>query len=164
MQTTPEQSAYTTFEIIKKRHPLFANALANKKRLVIIPGAGAETFYTSDHPVVLRNLHCDVVGLHGRGIEIFLPLSPNLVLCFLCPQHVAFRSDSKFTEAVAKGDQVSISAKDVGLLNELQVRRCSRFVFSCSDSFDIARHLLDAEPSASDPPRIEILEHQIRVR
>jgi len=163
-RTTGQQSASTTFEIIRDRHPLFTGALADKARLLLKTVASNEFFYLSDNPVVFRNQHGFALGSAQPGIEIYLPLSPELTLSYICPYLAAVVHEPHFRNAMATGEPFPLSEKDVAKLNELQVRSASRFVYSCSDSLEVARRLLDAEPALANSPEIKVFEKKIRIR
>jgi hypothetical protein len=163
-QVTPQQSASTTFEIIEGRHPLFTAALAKMARMLIRAWTSERTFYTSDNPVVFRNTQGYGLGLNHLGIEVYLPISPRLVLLFVCPVLAASVDYVAFRDAATGKVPLPVSPDDVVKLNELQARGASRFVYSCSDSFDVAKRLLDADPSAANPQKPQMVGNEIRFR
>lgn len=66
----------------------FALVIGGKDMLLARP-AENDSFYIGDNPVVLSN-RLDFgpygnIGLGVKGIEIYLPLSSNLLLCAFCP-------------------------------------------------------------------------------
>lgn len=82
---------------IKKRHTLFmansigefAAVLSDKDMMLMNPADGRD-FYISDNPVVLHNSRpappfFGNIGLGVKGIEVYLPLSSDLLLACFCP-------------------------------------------------------------------------------
>jgi hypothetical protein len=60
-----------------------------EKDLLLARAADKDSFYIGDNPVVLNN-RLDFgaygnIGLAVKGIEIYLPLSSDLLLCAFCP-------------------------------------------------------------------------------
>jgi len=153
-QTTKSESASAVFQIIKEKLAIVAGGLRDKSRFLLLAQAEGATFYTSDRPVALRNQHGGGTALVCLGVEIYLPLSQHIVLAYCCPTlcRLAVEHSPDFGAFVAKGAAIPVTLSDIVSLNELQVRNCTRYVFSSSNSFDIALNLLRADPSASDPP------------
>lgn len=88
-----------------------------------------EPFITSDHPVVLYNQFLETrkrygsnVGLAAKGLEIFLPLSPN---------HTLFLFDGDVYKARTKNKYcvTTQSSKDVRFLNLLQCINANRNLY-----------------------------------
>jgi hypothetical protein len=69
----------------------FSQALA-AKTMLLIAAAPRETFLLGDTPVTLANqTDADLqgnLGLEVEGIEIYLPIAPDLTLAFWCPSLV----------------------------------------------------------------------------
>lgn len=82
----------------------FSKIIASKDFLLVRPPEG-RSFYTSDNPVVL---HSDEpkhgiwgnIGLSVKGIQIYLPLSANLLLAIWCPS-ILREVKSKLNETAA---------------------------------------------------------------
>jgi hypothetical protein len=132
-------------------------------------------FIIGDNPLVLHNSADESVqGKHGvmvSGIEIYLPLTPTLMLGLLCPSH-----REAFDEGIARIDRLSASARsrlsstradaakiidamDLGIplqvrhenvefFNSLQVLNAERFIFSSSGDFDLAKSMINENESA----------------
>lgn len=70
----------------------FARIIALKDFFLAAAGEG-RTFYLGDHPVALHNRQnfgpYGNLGLALRGIEIYMPLSADLLLCGWCPSILA---------------------------------------------------------------------------
>jgi hypothetical protein len=85
-----------TEEVIKKQHLMmiqdligtFAGDIATKIMFLVEPPSG-RSFYLGDNPVSMHNLrvfeHIGNIGVAVPGIEIYMPLSSNLLLCAYCP-------------------------------------------------------------------------------
>tara|TARA_R110002049_G_scaffold133887_1_gene293269 strand:+ start:65 stop:979 length:915 start_codon:yes stop_codon:yes gene_type:complete len=132
------------------------------------PPAGA-TFFVSDHPVVRRNIHPPPSfmgnnGIASEGIQIYLPLSADLILCMLCPTLITpFREQQKeLTEpipiltAIDTGRAFVIPAECVTYCNSLQVAYSERFVFSCNDDFSLAKGMLSTNPELRKPSHVVV--------
>jgi hypothetical protein len=129
--------------------------------------------YISDNPVALFNLtehpFLSTQGLGVRGIQIYLPLSSDLCLGFLCPTIEATVRESyemstrvghpvpatvhSFIDAL-NGDRVlSLDPDNVVHQNSLQVRSAERFVYCSTHEFSIIREMLDRFPELRTGPR-----------
>ena len=99
---------------------------------LLVPPQGAH-FLTSDHPVVLLNQAFTKVvpdrnlgGLANRGIQLFLPLSPDLMLIAFDP--VCYR--------VGRPDRNVVQIErheDVDLINALQILNANQCLYFCDD-------------------------------
>ena len=82
-------------------------------------------FVTSDNPVVLYNQYCEGVkgfgttGLASRGLQIFLPLSPN---------HILLLYDSKIYKVDDRAARITLltDADDVNMLNLLSAANADK--------------------------------------
>lgn len=96
-----------TDDQIKKEHMMsfrkntgeFAQLIAEKD-FVLQAAAPGRSFYLSDHPVTLHNMRdhgpYGNIGLAVTGIEIYMPLASDLLLCAFCPSIAeTARSDLK---------------------------------------------------------------------
>lgn len=124
-------------------------------------------FVVSDHPVVCRNYYDPTSfmgnnGIASEGIQIYLPLSPDLILCLLCPTLVEpFRLKQKVLDtpipilnAIDTGNPFVIPSESVTYCNSLQVAYSERFVFSCNGDFDLANKMLSKNPELRKPTRV----------
>jgi hypothetical protein len=136
-----------------------------KKRPILIHSCESELFWISDHPVVLYNsFPYGERGLNSPGIEIYFPVSCNLVLAFFCPSielkiqqilstdqfSVERQKYEEIYRGLQEGHSVSLGPETVHFLNELQVRSSSRFLYSSGDDFGKAREILQDEPEVRD--------------
>jgi hypothetical protein len=73
---------------IRESLPEFAAAICNKD-FSLAQAAPGRSFYLGDHPVCMHNARptdfFGNIGLAVPGIEIYLPLSADLLLCAWCP-------------------------------------------------------------------------------
>jgi hypothetical protein len=107
------------------------------------------SFYTSDHPVVMRPLTAQPVRVHfdTPGVEIAFPLTPRHILLLVEKSAIPFADNLDGT--IRDIDQT----EDVFDYNRLQVRSSRRQVFCDSDEFQVAAELCDAHPEYRDPNR-----------
>lgn len=131
-----------------------------------------DPFYISDNPVSLHNNEdfgsYGNLGLSCRGIQIHLPISPTLTLALTCPSisekiisakekviHLQkynpqlLKSIKKpfelieYAKSYESGIPLKQSSSHVRFLNSLQVEFSEQFVFCQSDSFDLAREMIN---------------------
>lgn len=127
------------------------------------------SFFISDHPVVRRNINPPPSfmgnnGIASEGIQIYLPLSANLILCLLCPTLIApFREKQKELDdpipiltAVDTGRAFMIPSECVIYCNSLQVAYSERFVFSCDGDFSLAQDMLSTNPELRKPTHVVV--------
>lgn len=102
--------------------------LMSDLRCKLLINSSDTTLITSDNPVVKYNQFLEqkgaiggITGLGAKGLQIFLPLSPNLALYFFDPQVYAVgkKSDHK----------VRIPNRDVDSLNLLQSLNCMENIY-----------------------------------
>lgn len=103
---------------------IFAQLVAEKD-FVLQAAAPGRTFYLSDHPVVLNN-HKDHapygnIGFGVEGIEIYMPLSSDLMLCALCPS-LARESRELMETAKHIRQQEALAELIAGRISALQMR------------------------------------------
>ncbi len=156
--------------IANVRHILGFDRLAReflKKHLVLFRNVSGCDLWTSDNPVALDNVYkFGMIGFSAKGAVVFLPIGPRLCVAFHCPSiylqieeslapdHPRPREGDPWRlnlfEGIQKGTPVDISEKTVIYLNELQIGRSSRFLYSTKDDFDLARQYLEARPAARE--------------
>jgi hypothetical protein len=104
------------------------------------------------------------------GIEIFLPISAELTLAYLCPsigrayevENIRLhRMGGLFTEAgfyyrQARNMGISMKLKpdNVRFQNSLQIRNAERFVIACRDDFADAADMVGRDPKTRFGPRV----------
>lgn len=127
------------------------------------------TFFISDAPVVRQNIDPPSPfrgnnGIASKGIQIYLPLSADIVLCLLCPTIIEpFRSNQREIAevfeilcAIETGHGITVPPECVTYCNSLQVAYSERFVFSCVDDFSLARDMLSSNPELRQPKHIAV--------
>lgn len=109
-----------------------ANVLLRKRWAIL---ESDNEFYTSDHPLVKFNEFKREgrghLGLDSFGIQLFLPLTPSILLAIVC---------EKMPGLIPKN--FKCGAETVEHLNSLQVRYAERFVFSSKSDFWLVEDML----------------------
>lgn len=144
-------------------------------------------FYTSDNPVTLYNQNdyglLGNLGLGVKGVEIYIPLSPNLLLSIVCPsiseniisQNAGIIDDNGFvcelaaeilgkdiTEladllaGIRTGSSIQVNEENVKMMNSLQVIHSSRQVYSSNGDFSLAKEMIKSDASYRSGLGIEI--------
>lgn len=90
-----------------------------------------DEYYISDNPVVKSNTtniqpHRGTLGLESKGIEIYLPLSSSVMLCFYCSE--TFPYENIVVEA---------APANIEYLNWLQVVYSDRFIYAKKSDFEL---------------------------
>jgi hypothetical protein len=152
--TTPEESAAATFEMIKVRNRKYFGQIFNKQWLLLRAKVGGDDFYLSDHPVSIVNQNGGNAGLEAPFVEIYLPLSPRLTLAFICPNLV--KKNPQILELSQTGKPLEANIDNVISLNCGQVNGCKRWVYASSDHFAPAKSFLAANPASRVAPRLVI--------
>ena len=132
-------------------------------------------FCICDNPVVLNNTLNPGDGIRGTlglavpGIEIYLPISSELTLAYMCPsigqQNEEIRdrlwylggfiSESAHTYLRARdtGKPMLLNPENVRFQNSLQARNAERFVISSVNQFADVADLVENNPDARFGPR-----------
>jgi hypothetical protein len=132
-------------------------------------------FCISDNPVALHNSMNPGDGIRGtrglavKGIEIYLPISSELTMAFICPsvgqwyescrdelwsrggfisQHI-----HEFLQARDTGRALTLKPEGVRFQNSLQARNAERFVISPVNNFSDAADMVANYPDARTGPR-----------
>lgn len=118
-----------------------------------------------DSPLIRTNtLHTSefrgTTGLASPGVEIYLPLSPTLVLSFMCPTigemmrtlvnvlgRAADKIATSYLAALESRESLSMERPNIDYLNSQQVIASERFVYSGSNDFALVREMLESDPS-----------------
>lgn len=89
----PEMIKLTAMKLAKENLPKFTESFADKVMLLVGAAPGA-TFLLGDNPVVKANQNGMGIrgnlGLKSEGIEIYLPIAPDLIVAFWCPTLLKF--------------------------------------------------------------------------
>jgi len=145
-----------------------------EKSLVLYRSDGSFPFWISDNPVALNNTINRGDGIRGTlgvgvpGIEVYLPISSELTLAYMCPSiamtchamdEVAARMGfihafaRPYLSALTNGWGMILSKDDIRLQNLLQVGHAERFVYSSQDNFSDAEKMLNDSPRMRTGPR-----------
>ena len=157
----------------------FSPIILNKKWILQKAPSG-NFIYTSDNPVVLNNNFKNGsnpnLGLEQLGIEILLPISPQLSLLMLCEKTFgAFENKlnqirqqnrqlravpltesplKEIVESGLTGQPWHSPIETVTFLNCLQVNYSAEFLFSLTDDFSLAKKMINEHPHLKNPPRM----------
>jgi hypothetical protein len=145
-----------------------------KKTLVLYRSDGSLPFWIGDSPVSLQNTINpgdgirSNVGLGVPGIEVYLPISSQLVLAHMCPSiteaYSGVEEDARrlgfthayagpYLQALENSSAILLSKEHVQFQNSLQLGYAERFVYSSADSFEDARKILEETPKLRTGPR-----------
>jgi hypothetical protein len=135
-------------------------------------------FCISDNPVALNNTVNDgdgilgTLGLAVQGIEIYLPISSELTLAYICPsvgrvyelqklllqRMGGFISEDAFyyLQARDSGKAKALKPENVRFQNSLQILNAERFVFSSRDDFEDATDMVAKDPEARFGRRVTV--------
>lgn len=128
-------------------------------------------FVISDHPLVRQNYYPEdrLMGNNGitcKGIQIFMPLSPEFTLAFMCPTLAEPLREHQRTKmpdaeipllvAIDNGTPFDLVDDCVIYQNSLQIANANRFVFSSSKDFTLINKMLDATPSIARPKYLDV--------
>lgn len=122
-------------------------------------------YLISDNPLVRKNYYpSDPMmpnnGIGREGIEIYMPLSPELTLGFFCPTlSEKFRTRRRenpeigipLLDALDAGSPLDLDDDSVTYQNSLQIAFSSRFIFSATSDFTLVDTMLDRKPSLAKP-------------
>lgn len=145
-----------------------------KKHMVLYRGDGSSSFWIGDSPVALQNSVNPGDGIRGTlglgvpGIEVYLPISKDLVLAHMCPTIAVVYSGMEdearrmgfthahagpYLRAVEHGIAIPMEKEHTRFQNSLQLGFAERFVYSSVDSFEDARDILAGNPRRRMGPR-----------
>lgn len=125
------------------------------------------SLYISDNPITLHNEIEEIgrgnLGLVSPGVEIYLPISKQFAICFLCESWIEkfntayiYNRDDNIRElitAVKTGDAKHIQPENVIFLNSLQVINSSRFIYSAVNNFELVSSMIAKNPKLKYPPK-----------
>jgi hypothetical protein len=113
----PEQVKLSSLMLVGRNLAEFARSYANKVMLLFEAAPGA-TFLLGDTPVVLANQNdtrpYGNLGLEVTGIEIYLPIAPDLTLAFWCPSLVASMEDALRQCEASRQKLVAVALLGIG--------------------------------------------------
>jgi hypothetical protein len=128
------------------------------------------TFLVSDNPIVKFNMrpsgpYWSNTGLACEGVEVHMPLSPSLSMCFMCHSNMRMMCEAEVLSGVPEpmlvaalsGRPFELEAGNVTHQNSLQVQSATRFVFASNDDFSLVDRMLEANPQLAKPRYIRIM-------
>lgn len=150
------------------------------KRWMLFSAPVGSSFFIGDNPVALTNRRdfgpYGNLGLAVPGIEIYVPLSSNLMLGLLSPEIVdeleegvrrvrdkSILDDSSVGEiaqigvAIDGGTTLPCNEENRAYMNSLQVMFASRFVFCADDDFALIRRMLRDDPAYARGRTFQVL-------
>lgn len=113
---TPDTLTHQHIQFMKSSVPKFAKCIAIKDLLLLSAPEG-RSFYLADNPVCLHNREpahplFGNIGLNVEGIEIYLPLTADLMLAAWCPTLIGkVRAEHLRSQDEWKGRLVSMLAR-----------------------------------------------------
>jgi hypothetical protein len=169
-------------EILREEYlrtiPLFTGEFLEHfldKDLLLFRTAPNLPFCISDNPVALNNTMNPGDGIRGtlglavRGIEMYLPISSELTLAYICPsvgeQNEAIRDEllhwggfisehaHNYLQARDSGRALTLEPDNVRFQNSLQARNAERFVISPVNNFADAADMVANDPDTRTGPR-----------
>jgi hypothetical protein len=118
---------------------------------IVIENESRQPFWTSDHPIVRHNSNdfspYGNLGLKNRGIQVYLPLSPELSLGFVDPESFWDVPTNLTLDSTDEG------LEHVTFQNSLQVREATRHLISNQSNFTLADDYLDEYPEYANTDR-----------
>lgn len=153
----------------------YAPALIDKDWLLLQTN-NKHPYLIGDHPLIMHNMVKQEgrgnLGIAVEGIELYFPLSPELVLAIWCPSHLQALLDGiqrfdriagvsassmkdfasvknealEIVSAIQSGKPLRSKPENVEFFNSLQVSTAERFVFSSNDDFSIVKEMIQANP------------------
>jgi len=145
------------------------------KSWILFSAAPGTQFWIGDHPVTRANNMNPGDGLRSTlgfgavGIEIYLPISSQLMLGCLCPSICAMfaashdgrlppapRADD-FVRAFDGSTTLELDSENVKYHNSMQVISSERFVYSEHGAFDMARQMIASNERLRTGLRTELV-------
>lgn len=179
-----EEAKVVASQLILTAHELVPFLL--EKTWLLLEAPPDEFFYLSDNPVALRNARdfgfYGNIGLAVPGIEIYLPISSELTLGWVCASiteefsamlqkarrvlaelpislketEATIKRCSTYLEAVETGAPIKLSPQNLMFHNALQVRHAERFVFSHADAFALVQRMISDNDRYRSGPRSHV--------
>lgn len=110
-------------------------------------------FFTSDNPIGtqahIQHPFLSMRGLKSPGVEVFFPLSPQILLLMLDGKYHKLLN---YERTIREIDLVDV----IEYYNSLQFYESERYFFSNTNDFSIADKILVKNPRAFDSPRTEM--------
>ena len=151
-----------------------------KKHLILYRSDGSLLFCIGDSPVALHNTLNPGDGIRGTlglavpGIEVYLPISKDLVLAYMClsiaVSCIGLEEEARsmvfahayagpYLRALEHGTAIFMEKDHIRFQNSLQLGYAERFVYSSADNFEDARDILAENPRHRVGPRYGRPDH-----
>ena len=135
--------------------PFFAGPFLEKD--LILLSSQSESFFIGDNPVVVNNsFPYGELGLSSPGVEIYFPISRDLVVGFYCAsirrgylEKFETWGETRYQpllDSMRSGEPVEFSPEQVGFLNQLQVQRSTQHLYSAEPDFSLVTDMLALAP------------------
>lgn len=158
------QEVFDRYTVPKSHLPfIHGGMILNKKYLkeliptfcsltwILVVNATSHSFFTSDSPIGtiahIKHPFMPMNGLTSRGVEVYFPLSPKIMLSMI---------DGDYHDPLSKYDRRIIEVNDienVKFYNSHALLHCDSRVFSNSNNFVIAEEMIKRNPSVFEQPR-----------
>jgi hypothetical protein len=138
-----------------------------KKHMILYRSDGSSLFCIGDSPVALHNTLNPGDGIRGTlglavpGIEVYLPISKDLILAHMClsiaVSCIGLEEEARsmgfthahagpYLRAVKYGTAILMENEHIRFQNSLQLGFAERFVYSSVDNFEDGRNILVEDP------------------
>ena len=147
-----------------------------KRKWMLFKSTNLSKHYISDNPVTLHNANdfgpFGNLGLGVKGIEVYLPISPRLLIAIYDESNVEIirtsYEKSKVLEAgnnsrqkitflmrgLKTGNAVQLDNENIKFHNSMQVKFATRFIYSVDGNFDLVLEMLKVNPKFKEPPQM----------
>jgi hypothetical protein len=143
-----------------------------QKELVLFYSTESHPLLIGDSPLIRTNTFNrselrGTIGLASPGVEIYMPLSPTLVLGFMCPTigemmrvlvnklgKANAKPASSYLAALESRVSLALELPNIEFMNSQQIIASERFVYSGSNDFALVREMLESEPAHRHGRRI----------
>ena len=119
---------------------------------ILIVNKTEQSFFTSDTPIGMqghiKNDFMSMSGIQSEGIEIYFPLSPNMMLVMYDGNY--HKHVQPYERRLVENDDIEI----VRYYNSLCLARCNRTVFAMKNDFSIIDEILENNPDVFKRKRI----------
>jgi hypothetical protein len=130
-----------------------------EKELTLYKATSGLFFWTSDNPIQMANhFPGGSLGLMARGVDVYWPISSQLILSFRCPSvtaKLAFENPN-LARFLSAEPRLSCRPIDVRWFNQLQARRSTRFLYSCKNDYQAALEDIQDPKDYKNPVLIQV--------
>src|SRR5258708_17528400 len=160
------------FDDIEERMKLLLS-----KGIVLFKSPDSHPLWISDNPVVMFNeLPYGRLGLETPGTDVYMPISKNYILGFLCRINCKKISEAYlkmqenknginneielFYNAIQNNTIINLTKDHVDFFNSLQVQYSSRFLYGPAKDFLIAEDILKEVPELKETKTSIAISHE----